>query len=171
MAKFWSLLGTSKNQKIFDFGGQHGGKLAPKSKPKSMLSSQGLFLKKPCFSLGKTYFLGIQWVEVGSNNRSKIDVKNDAETERLGNPILIHFLSILEPSWPPKTEPRRSKIDVEKASKFDQFLEAFWNAIFSAQERKRCARDGQDEGGPAECAASGRGFGRRNPDLMSRTWL
>ena len=135
--KFWRPLGTSKNRKIFDFGGQHGGKLAPKSKPKSMLSSKGVFLKKLCFSLGKTYFLEIQWVEVGSKNRSKIDVKNDAETERLGNSILIDFWSIWEPSWASKTEPRRSKIDVEMASKFDRFWNASWNTIFSAQEAPR----------------------------------
>ena len=36
-------------------------------------------------------FFEIQGVEVGSKNRSKIDVKNDAETERLGNSILIDF--------------------------------------------------------------------------------
>ena len=66
-----------------------GGKLAPKPMPKSMLSSKGGFLKKPCFSLGKTYFFEIQGVEVESKNRSKIDVKNDAETERLGNFMFI----------------------------------------------------------------------------------
>jgi len=129
-------LGTSKNRKIFDFRGQHGGKLAPKSMPKSTLSSKGGFLKKHCFSLGKPYFFEIQGVEVGSKNRSKIDVKNDAETEGLGNSIFIDFWWIWEPSWPSKTEPRRSKIDVERASKFDQFLKASWNAIFSAKRRQ-----------------------------------
>ena len=132
--KFWRPLGTSKNRKIFDFGGQHGGKLAPKSKPKSMLSSKGGFLKKPRFSLRKIHFFEIQGVEVGSKNRSKIDIKNDAETEGLGNSIFIDFWWIWEASWPSKTEPRRSKIDVERASTFDQFLKASWNAIFSAQE-------------------------------------
>ena len=56
-----------------------------------MLSSKGVFLKKPCFSLGKTYFFEIQGVEVGSKIQSKIDVKNDAETEGLGNSIFIDF--------------------------------------------------------------------------------
>ena len=69
-------------------------------------------------------FFEIQGVEVGIKTRSKINIKNDAETERLGNPILIDFWSILEPSWPPKTEPRRSKIDVEMTSKFDTSLKA-----------------------------------------------
>ena len=79
----------------------------------------------------------MQGVEVGSKNRSKINVKNDAETEGLGNSIFIDFCWIWEASWPSKTEPRRSKIDVEKATKFDQFLKASWNAIFSAQEAPR----------------------------------
>ena len=48
------------------------------------------FFEKPCFSKGKTYFLEFQWVEVGKTS-IKIDVKNDAETERLGNSILIDF--------------------------------------------------------------------------------
>ena len=137
---FWRPLGTSKHRKIFDCRSQHGSKLAPKSKPKSMLSSKGRFLKKPCFSLGKIHFFEIQWVEVGSKNRSKIDVKNDAETEGLGNSIFIDFWWIWEPSWPSKTVPRRSKIDVETASKFDRFLKASWKATFSAKKRQRCAR-------------------------------
>ena len=33
----------------------------------------------------------VQGVEVGSKHRSKIDVKNDAETEKLGNSMLIDF--------------------------------------------------------------------------------
>ena len=65
--------------------------MAPKSRPKSMLSSKGGFKKKPCFSLGKIHFFDIKGVEVGSKNRSKNDVKNDAETERLGNYIFIDF--------------------------------------------------------------------------------
>ena len=93
--------------------------MAPKSMPKSMLSSKGAFLKKQRFSLGNIYFFEIQGVEVGNNNQSKIDVKNDAETEGLGNSIFINFCWIWEASWPSKAEPRRSKIDVERASKFD----------------------------------------------------
>ena len=78
----------------------------------------------------------IQWLEVWSKNRSKIDVKNDAETERLGNSILIDFWSIWDPSWPSKTEPRRSKIDVEKASKIAHSSKAPWNTVFSAKNAK-----------------------------------
>ena len=54
--------------------------------------------------------------------------------KRLLASIFIDFGLILEPSCPSKTEPRRSKIDVEKALKFNQFLKASWSVIFSAQE-------------------------------------
>ena len=60
-----------------DFGQERGGKLASKSDRKSMLTSNGDF--------------EIQWVEIGSNNRSKINIRSDGETERLGTPILIVF--------------------------------------------------------------------------------
>ena len=89
----------------------------------------------------------IQWVEVGSKNRSKIDVKNDAERERLRNSILIDFGPIWEPSWLPKTKPRGSKIDVEMASKFDNFLKASWNAIFLAKRRQK-SESGRIRGRP-----------------------
>ena len=152
-------LGIPKNRKIFDFRSQHGGKLAPKSMPKSMLSSKGAFLKKPSFSFRKNFF-EIQGVEVESKNRSKIDIKNDAEPEGLGNSILIDFWWIWEASWPSKTEPRRSKIDVEKASKFDQFLKASWNAIFSAQEPPRRASAADRRRRWSRPEATGGGFRR-----------
>ena len=66
----------------------------------------------------------------------QFDVKNDAETERLGNQILIDVCTIWEPSWFPRTEPRRSKTHVEKASKIDHSLKASWNAIFLAKNAK-----------------------------------
>ena len=125
-----------------------------------MLSSKGGKKKKISFSHGKTYFFEIQGVEVGSKNRSKIDVKNDAETNGLGNSILIDFCWIWEASWPSKTEPRRSKIDVEMASKFDQFLKASWNAIFSAQEAPRRASAADRRSGWSRPEAPGGGFRR-----------
>ena len=56
-----------------------------------MLSSKGVFLEKLRFSVGKTNMFEIRGVEVGSKNRSKIDIKKDAETEGLGNSIFIDF--------------------------------------------------------------------------------
>ena len=76
---------------LVDLGRQNGAKLAPKSHQKSIPTSKGDFLKKPYFSLGKIHFFEIQGVEVESKNRSKIDIKNDAETEGLGNSIFIDF--------------------------------------------------------------------------------
>ena len=97
--------------------------------------------------------VGRSWEQKSIKNR----YKNDAETERLGNSISIDFKSIWEPSWASKTEPRRSKIDVERATKFDEFLKASWNTIFSAQEaprrasaadrRRRWSRPGPTGGG------------------------
>ena len=58
-----------------DFGGfwdQNGSKLAFKIEPKTMLSSKGVFLKKPCFSLGKTMILKVLEVEVGTKNPLKV---------------------------------------------------------------------------------------------------
>ena len=105
----------------------------------------------------------IQEVEVGSKNRSKIDVKNDAERERLGNAILIDFAPIWEPSWLPEAEPRRSKIDVERASKFDQFLKASWNTIFSAQEPPRRASAADRRRRWSRPGLTGGGFRRGKP--------
>ena len=50
--------------------------------------------------------------------------------------ILMDFRWIWEPSWPSKTQPRLSRIDVEKTLSINNFLKASWNAIFSAKRRK-----------------------------------
>ena len=131
----------------------------------------------------ETHFFEIQGVEVGSKNQSKIDVKNDAETERLRNLILIDFSSIWELSWASKKEPRRSKIDVEKASKFKQFLKASWNATFSAQEpprgasaadrRRRWSRPGPGGGGlrRGKTRTSEKKNPERDEKKNSETWI
>ena len=77
---------------------------------------------------------------------------------------------------PPKTEPIWPKIDVERASKFDQFWKASWNATFSAQEAPRgaSAADRRRKGSPP--GATGEGFRMGNKDLREvrnlagRTW-
>ena len=121
------------------------------------------FWKNVVFPLEKYSFLRSSGSKLGRSwdkNGSKINVKKDTETERLGNSILIDFWSIWEPSWPPKTEPRRSKIDVEMALKFDQFLKASWNAIFSAQEAPRGASAADRRSGWSRPEATGGGFRR-----------
>ena len=84
--------------------------MAPKSKPKSMLSSKGGFLKKPCFSLGKIHFFEIQGVEVETKNRSKIDIKNDAEQKASET----RFLSIFDRFGSHLGPPKRSQ-DAQKS--------------------------------------------------------
>ena len=77
----------------------------------------------------------------------------------------IRFLTILVPSWPSKTKPRRSKIDVEMASKFDHFLKASWNAIFSAKRRAKRPRAAPKWAPTRKVRAVGRimeGFIRQN---------
>jgi len=54
---------------LVDLGRQNGAKLAPKSCQKSIPTWKGDFLKKPCFSTGKTMILKVLGVEVGSKNR------------------------------------------------------------------------------------------------------
>ena len=53
-----------------------------------------------------------------------------------------------------------SKIDVERASKFDQFLKASWNAIFSAQEAPRRASAADRRRRWSRPEATGGGFRR-----------
>ena len=48
--KILSRLGTPEFSKIFDFGGQHGSKLASKSDLKSMLTSRDECFENHCFS-------------------------------------------------------------------------------------------------------------------------
>ena len=67
-----------------DFGGFLDAKwrhVGTKIDQKSMPTWKSDFLKKPCFSLGKTMILKVQGVEVGSKNRSKIDKKMESRWE------------------------------------------------------------------------------------------
>ena len=55
-----------------DFGGfleEKWRHVGTKIEQKSMPTSKSDFLKKPCFSLGKTMILRVQGIEVGSKNR------------------------------------------------------------------------------------------------------
>ena len=63
----------------------------------------------------------------------------------------------------------RPNIDVERASKFDQFWEPSWNATFSAQEAPRgaSAADRRRKGSPP--GATGEGFRMGDKSLSSRT--
>ena len=91
--------------------------LASKIEQKSMLSSRGHFLKKPCFSFGKSMIFKDLGVEVGTKNPLKIDQKRSSTWEGLLASIFSEFWWILEaklaPSWHPKSIKNQSK----KASK------------------------------------------------------
>ena len=132
---FWRPLGSFKNRKIFDFGGQHGGKLAPKSMPKSCYLRKAV-KKKPCFSPQRIDFFDIKGVEVGSKNRSKNDVKNDTETERLRNLILSIFAGFGSHLGPPK----RSQDAQKSMLKWHQNLISFWRPLGTPFLRPRAAK-------------------------------
>ena len=78
---------------FFDFWDQNGAKLAPKSKPKSMLSSKSVFLKKPCFSTGKTTFSLQNLVFPKEKHRFSFE-----EWEKDLN-IRNYFLFYINPQW------------------------------------------------------------------------
>ena len=63
--------------------------------------------------------------------------KRPSKFHRFSHRLFVDFSSVFASNMGPSWEPRRSKIDVEMASKFDQFLKASWNTIFSAQEAPR----------------------------------
>ena len=96
------------------FWRQNGGMLASKIEQKSMLSSRGDFLKKPCFSLGKTMILKDPGVEVGSKNRSKIYQKRRSTWEGILTSIFHRFWWILGAKLGGKIEPRSIKNGTEK---------------------------------------------------------
>ena len=70
-----------------------------------------------------------------------------------------------------KNEPRRSKIDVENASKFDRFLKASWKAIFSAKNAKGAPQMVNMRWARRNVQLPGEGLGEGSRRLMSRTWL
>ena len=75
------------------------------------------------------------------------------------------------PSYFPKTEPRRSKIDDKISLTFDHFLKASWSAIFSAKKRQKleCGRMRGRPGGMRSLRE--RVWERAAGELMSGTWL
>ena len=68
---------------LIDFGKENGGKLAPKSDPKSVSTSKGRFCKKCGKTNEKSMFFEVLGVEVGSQIRSKIDQKLKSKLECL----------------------------------------------------------------------------------------
>ena len=90
-SKFWCLLGSVFGPFLVDFGRQNGAKLAPKTHQKSISTSEGPFYKKYFNTDGISKIFWFSGTEVGTKNRSKIDIKSNVETRRFGNPILIDY--------------------------------------------------------------------------------
>ena len=74
-----------------------------------------LFLKKPCFSLGKTYILKVRGVQVASKNRLKIEAKINQFLKASWDLIFMGFWWILEGKW--------SQVGTQMASKIDANFE------------------------------------------------
>ena len=72
---FWMPLGMDFLMIFDQFFDPKWRQVETKIDQKSMSTSKGDFLKKQCFSLGKTMILKVLGVEVGSQNPSKIDQK------------------------------------------------------------------------------------------------
>ena len=94
---------------------------------KSMPTSKSDFLKKPCFSLGKTMILKVRGMEGGIKNRSIIDQKIMLTCEGILASIFHRFWWIweakLEPSWHQKP----TKNGCEKPSKSEAPRKTSWN--------------------------------------------
>ena len=127
------------------FWRQNGGMLASKIEQKSMLSSRGDFLKKPCFSLGKTMILKDPGVEVGSKNRSKIYQKRRSTWEGILTSIFHRFWWILGAKLGGKIEPRSIKNGTEKL--IEKRRAARWMSWASEGSRRATRNRGVSAGG------------------------
>ena len=101
-----------------DFGGFLEAKwrhVGTKIDQKSMPTWKSDFLKKRCFSLGKTMILRVQGVEVGGKNRCKIDKKMESRWEDILGSIFSGFWWIFGGKLGGKMEPRSFQEGIEKA--------------------------------------------------------
>ena len=64
----------------------------------------------------------------------------EANMEGILGSIFIDFFWILRAKLGRKIDPRGTKIDVKMEVKFNRFLKASWNAIFSAKRRAKRPR-------------------------------
>ena len=82
------------------------------------------------------------------------------------------FLMILEPFWVTKTEPIGPKIDVERASKFDQFWKPLGTRLFRPKRRQEAPAPqiAAEKGVHPELLGKDLGWGTRASE-KSGTWL
>ena len=115
-----------------DFGGfwvDFGGMLASKMDQKSMLSSRDEFWKRLVFPLWKSMILKDPGVEVGSQNRSKIDQKRNLTWEGILASIFHGFWWILEAKLSQVGMENRAKIDQKAHWKYDEKKKASWRRL------------------------------------------
>ena len=96
-----------------DFGRENGGKLAPKSEPKSILALK----RKNQLNASRLVPNWVRRVQVGSKNRSKIVQNLKSKLECLLAATFHRFLWVLGGKLGRKTEPRSIKNRSKKASK------------------------------------------------------
>ena len=129
---------------------------------------KAIFQKSCSPSRGGSIFQDLG-VEVGRKIRSKIDEKWKPKWNASWDRFLIDFWSILGPKLGRKIDPRGIKIEVKMEVKFDRFLKASWNAIFSAKRRAKRPRGGFKRAPTRKVRAVGRimeGFIRQNSKDM-----
>ena len=89
----------------------------------------------------------------------------EANMEGILGSIFIDFWSIWGGKLGRKIDPRGTKIDVKMEVKFNRFLKASWNAIFSAKRRAKRPRGAPKWAPTRKVRAVGRimeGFIRQN---------
>ena len=93
-----------------DLGYQNEGMLAPKSDGKSMLTSKGRCSKKYCKTNIILMIFAAQGVEIGRENRSKINEKSKSKMECLWVAFFLRFWWILNAKLDCKIHPNRSDL-------------------------------------------------------------
>ena len=89
-SKNWCILGLIFGRILVDLGRKNGAKLAPKTNPKTMLPLK----PKSQLNVSGLVFGWLSWVEVGSPNQSKIDLKTISTWESILASIFGGFCQI-----------------------------------------------------------------------------
>ena len=111
------------------FGRENGAKLAPKSHPKSMLTSNGRFSRKPTKNNEKLMFFVNFGTQVGSQNALKIDPKIYSNIKCVLASIFLDFGRFWEASWGRNGSKNRCKNASKKRCKFRCVLDASWVGV------------------------------------------
>ena len=102
--------------------------IGPKMGSKIDLNFNMRIFKNHWKTKGKSILLGFQGVEVGTENRPKIDPKRRCQRERVLASILAGFGTVLGSKLSPKMDPNLEKIELWKVSKK-------WSILWTIQRR------------------------------------